>query len=89
VDPPDPGTGAVDPTPETGPGPREDRGLSPGATAFLGLGISIGLCLALAVGAGVLVDGWLHCSPFGLLVGLALGIGMAVLMAVATVKKYL
>jgi hypothetical protein len=89
VEPPDPRTGADDPTPGRGPDSGEDRGLGQGATAFLGLGISIGLSLALLVGGGVLVDGWLHCSPIGLLVGLALGVTMAVMMVVATVRKYL
>ncbi len=85
----DPGTGADDPTPDPEHASVGDRGLTPGATAFLGLGLSIGLSFAILVGAGVLVDRWLHWSPWGLLVGLTLGIVMAVLMAVATVRKYL
>ena len=89
MDPPDPRTGADDQTPPAGHGGGEDHGLGPGATAFLGLGISIGLALALLVGGGILVDTWLHWSPFGLLVGLALGVVMAVMMVVATVRKYL
>jgi F0F1-type ATP synthase assembly protein I len=89
MDQPDPGTGADDPTPDRAHDSDDDRGLTPGATAFLGLGISIGLALAILVGAGVLVDGWLHWAPWGLLVGLALGVTMAVLMTVATVRKYL
>jgi len=89
MDPTDPRTGADDPTPATGHDAGADRGLTPGATAFLGLGLSIGLCLAIMVGGGVAVDAWLHWSPFGLLVGLALGVVMAVLMVVATVRKYL
>ena len=89
MDPTDPRTGADDPTPGTGHGGAEPRGLTPGATAFLGLGLSIGLCLAIMVGGGVAVDAWLHWSPFGLLVGLALWVVMAVLMVVATVRKYL
>ena len=72
-----------------GPDAAGDRGLTPGATAFLGLGLSIGLCLAITVGGGVLLDGWLHWSPFGLLAGLSLGVVLAVLMVVATVRKYL
>ncbi len=89
MDPPDPRTGADGPTPDAGHGAAEDRGLTPGATAFLGLGLSIGLCLAISVGGGVLLDSWLHWSPFGLLVGLSLGVVLAVLMVVATVRKYL
>jgi F0F1-type ATP synthase assembly protein I len=89
MDDPDPETGADDPARDAAPASPDDRRLSPGATAFLGLGISMGLCLALLVGGGVLVDGWLHCAPFGLVAGLALGIAVAVLMAVATFRKYL
>ena len=37
----------------------------------------------------MLLDGWLHWSPFGLLAGLAVGVAMAVSMVVATVRKYL
>ena len=85
----DPGTGADDPTPDRAHASDDGRGLTPGATAFLGLGLSIGLSLAILVGAGVLVDRWLHSSPWGLLVGLTVGVVMAVLMAVATVRKYL
>jgi hypothetical protein len=80
---------ADDPTPGAGTDGGEVRGLTPGATAFMGLGLSIGLTLAIFVGGGVLIDSWLHCSPIGLLVGLALGVVMAVLMVVATVRKYL
>ena len=55
----------------------------------MGLGLSIGLCFAVMVGAGVLLDAWLHSSPVCLLVGLALGAVLAVLMAVSTIRKYL
>ena len=55
----------------------------------MGLGLSIGLCFALMVGLGVLADTWLGTSPVLLLVGLGLGTVLAVLMAVATVRKYL
>ncbi len=89
MDQPDPDPGAADPTGGTAPAADSGRALTPGATAFLGLGISIGLSLAILVGGGVLVDDWLHCAPFGLLAGLALGVFMAVMMVVATVRKYL
>jgi hypothetical protein len=89
MDDSDPSTAADDPTPGAEPGTPEARGLTPGATAFLGLGLSAGLSLAIMVGGGVLIDSWLHWSPFGLLAGLALGVVMAVLMVVATVRKYL
>ncbi len=89
MDDTDPSTASDGPTPGSETDSAEVRGLSPGATAFMGLGISVGVSLAIFVGGGVLIDGWLHCAPFGLLVGLALGVVMAVLMVVATVRKYL
>ena len=89
MDDTEPSAAADDPTPRVGTDGAEVHGLTPGATAFMGLGLSIGLTLAIFVGGGVLIDGWLHCSPFGLLIGLALGVVMAVLMVVATVRKYL
>ena len=67
----------------------EDRRLSPGAVAFLGLGLAIGLCLAVAVGAGLALDAVLHSSPVSLLVGLGIGMVVAVAMAVSTIRKYL
>ena len=89
MDPPDPRTGADDPTPDAGPDGAEHRGMTAGASAFLGLGLSIGVCLAITVGGGLALDAWLHSSPLGLLVGLSLGVVLAVLMVVATVRKYL
>jgi F0F1-type ATP synthase assembly protein I len=81
------------PTPEgQEPEPRwapADRRLSPGATAFLGLGISMALCVAVTVGAGLGLDAVTHDTPVFLLIGLAVGIMVAVGMAVATVRKYL
>ena len=89
MDEPDPAAGADDPEPEHRWAPA-DRGLSPGATAFLGLGISIGLCLAVLVGAGLVLDAVAALTRRSfLLVGLAVGVVVAVAMAVATVRKYL
>jgi hypothetical protein len=89
VEPPDPRTGADDPTPGTGHDDAGHRGLTPGATAFLGLGLSVALCLGICVAGGLLLDSWLHWKPFGLLCGLTVGVVMAVAMVVATVRKYL
>ncbi len=89
MDGPHLGPGADDQQRDPSAATPSDRRLSPGATAFLGLGLSIGLCFALMVGLGVLLDGWLGTSPILLLVGLGLGTVLAVLMAVATVRKYL
>ena len=89
MDQPDPGTGADDPQPTAADADPSDLRLSAGATAFLGLGLSIGLCFASTVGAGALLDAWLHSSPVCLLVGLAAGSVLAVLLTVSTVRKYL
>jgi F0F1-type ATP synthase assembly protein I len=86
MDEPTPAPDADDPQPHWQP---EDRRLSPGAVAFLGLGLSIGLCLAVTVGAGLALDAVLHSSPVGLLVGLVIGLAVAVAMAVSTIRKYL
>ena len=88
MDEPAPASGADDPEPEHHWDP-EDRRLSPGAVAFLGLGLSIALCLAVTVGAGLLLDAALHSAPTFLLIGLAVGIVAAVAMAVVTIRKYL
>jgi F0F1-type ATP synthase assembly protein I len=88
MDEPAPAAGADDPEPEHHWSP-EDRRLSPGAVAFLGLGLSIGLCLAVTVGAGLVLDAVLHSSPAFLLVGLTIGLVVAVAMAIATIRKYL
>jgi F0F1-type ATP synthase assembly protein I len=88
MDEPAPAAGADDPQPEHDWAP-EDRRLSPGAVAFLGLGLSIGLCLAVTVGAGLVLDAILHSSPAFLLVGLTIGLVAAVAMAVTTIRKYL
>ena len=44
-----------------------------GAGPYLGLGVQIGGSMAFFVGAGVLVDRWLGTSPWGVVVGAALG----------------
>ncbi len=88
MDEPTPPPGADGQEPEHRWSPA-DRKLSPGALAFLGLGISIGLCLAVTVGAGLALDAVTHDSPAFLLAGLAVGIVVAVAMAVTTVRKYL
>ena len=81
-----PAPDAHDPHPD---GQPSDRRLSPGAVAFLGLGLAVGLCLAVTVGAGLAVDAVLHTSPVFLLVGMVVGLGVAVAMAVTTVRRYL
>ena len=78
------------PDPEVrSPTSEPERGLAQGAVAFLGLGIACALSLALAAGLGYLMDGWLHTSPLFTLIGLALGVVAAVMLAVTTIAKYL
>ena len=84
----EPAPGADHPEPQHHWTP-EDRRLSPGAVAFLGLGLEIGLCLAVTVGAGLALDAVLHSSPAFLLAGLTIGLVVAVALAVSTIRKYL
>ena len=41
------------------------------------LGIRLGVSVVLGLGAGLLLDSWLHTSPIFTLIGMALGIGAA------------
>ena len=47
------------------------------------------MCLALTVGAGLALDAVLHSAPAFLLVGLGIGLLVAVAMAVSTIRRYL
>ncbi|MBF0408810.1 MAG: AtpZ/AtpI family protein [Candidatus Riflebacteria bacterium] len=44
---------------------------------LLALGISWGLCIAMGVGGGIVLDGWLNSSPYGILIGFLVGIAAA------------
>ncbi len=51
------------------------------AGSHLGFGLQIGVSMAFFVGLGVLVDRWLDTSPWGVIVGAALGmVGIMVLV---------
>jgi F0F1-type ATP synthase assembly protein I len=63
--------------------------LGQGAVAFLTLGIAWAVALAAGWGIGYLVDRWAGTSPAFTLVGLALGVVLAVMMTVARIRKYL
>ena len=56
-----------------------------GAGPYLGLGAQIGGSMALFVGLGIVVDRWLGTSPWGVVVGAALGMAgvMVLVMRIA------
>jgi ATP synthase protein I len=59
-------------------GPDDRRGLrTPGVGLAFDLGIRLAVSVILGLGAGLLIDGWLHSSPLFTLVGMLLGIGAA------------
>jgi F0F1-type ATP synthase assembly protein I len=53
------------------------------------IGLASALMIGLALGAGLAVDAWLHTSPIGTLIGLALGITAAVGSTVHQIRKLL
>ncbi len=65
-------------SPPSGGGGRSDQ---TGRVADIGLaldlGIRLGVSIILGLGAGLLVDNWLHTSPLFTLIGVVVGIGAA------------
>ena len=57
--------------------------------AFLSMGLSAAVCVGLGLLAGLLLDDALHTAPVFLLVGLALGVGVAALSVVKQIRTYL
>ena len=55
----------------TGASPQANWGVA------FDLGIRLGISVILGLGAGLLLDSWLHTSPIFTLVGMVLGIGAA------------
>ena len=43
----------------------------------LDLGLRLGLSVVIGIGAGVLLDNWLHTSPLFTLIGVVVGVGAA------------
>jgi F0F1-type ATP synthase assembly protein I len=43
----------------------------------LDLGMRLGLSVLIGIGAGVLLDNWLHTSPLFTLIGVVVGVGAA------------
>jgi hypothetical protein len=75
--------------PDEKPTPEPSPPLGPGAVAFLTLGMAWAVALAAGGGLGYLIDQWAGTSPIFTLVGLALGLVLAVLMTIDRVRKYL
>jgi F0F1-type ATP synthase assembly protein I len=60
----------------------------PSGGQLAGMGISIAVAMIVPLVLGVLVDSFLHTSPFGVLVGLVLGITASCYTAVARLRPY-
>jgi Putative F0F1-ATPase subunit Ca2+/Mg2+ transporter len=74
---------------EGSPPPEPSPPLGPGAVAFLTLGVAGASALVIGGAGGYLIDRWVGTSPLFTLIGLALGVALAVLMTIARVRKYL
>lgn len=70
---------------------RKPRSLPelPGAAAFLSMGTTVGACVGVGVVLGVLADDEWHVSPWGLLIGLGLGVLVGVLSVIRLVQRWL
>jgi hypothetical protein len=66
-----------------------DDQATPGLFALAGLGVSIAICVAGGVGLGIFLDGTTHRSPLFTLLGLAVGIVLAVAVAYLEIKRFL
>ncbi len=61
----------------------------PGAMAFAAMGTTLASCEAAGVLLGLYADHLWHSSPWGLLIGIALGTVAAVTSVVKLVRRYL
>lgn len=68
--------------------PGEPKPL-PSAAAFLGMGLSAAVCVGIGVVLGLWADSAWHTSPALLLVGLALGLVVAVAVVITRIREYL
>ena len=56
---------------------RQERNTAAGIGLALDLGVRLGVSVFLGLGAGLLLDNWLHTSPIFTLIGMVLGIAAA------------
>ena len=56
---------------------RQQRNTAAGIGLALDLGVRLGVSVFLGLGAGLLLDSWLHTSPIFTLIGMVVGIAAA------------
>lgn len=56
---------------------RQERNTAAGIGVALDLGVRLGVSVFLGLGAGLLLDSWLHTSPIFTLIGMVVGIAAA------------
>ena len=56
---------------------RQERNTAAGIGLALDLGVRLGVSVFLGLGAGLLLDSWLHTSPIFTLIGMVVGIAAA------------
>jgi hypothetical protein len=66
-----------------------DKQATPGLFTLAGMGVSIAICVAGGVGLGLVLDGSTHRSPLFTLLGLAVGVVLAVAVAYLEIKRFL
>jgi F0F1-type ATP synthase assembly protein I len=61
----------------------------PGLAELASLGLTLALCVSAGAGVGIGVDHWWGIAPWGLLIGLLLGIVSAVAIVVKIARRWL
>ena len=61
----------------------------PSVFDLMTMGLASALMIGGGIGIGLAVDDWLHCSPIGVLVGLAFGVVAAVGATVRQLRRFL